>query len=162
MSETIMSKAEVLELVEDEWKRFLDLLGALNDVQKSEPCLPGGWTAKDLLAHLTAWERELGTWIASASSGNDPGVPRFTDEYINAFNARVYAENRYRPYVDVYTDLLRTHDDFLVPQIRALPDKLSDPRWSVWRDGKPPWTLVEGNTYGHFREHAEALRECFQ
>ncbi len=162
MTETTLSKAEVLERIQAEWKQFAELLASLTDAQKADPCLPGGWTVKDLLAHLTAWERALGTWIEAANEGRDPGIPRFTDEYVNGINAQVYAENRTRPYADVYEDYLKTHDEFLIPQFRALPDDPADPRWSVWRDRRPPWLLVEGNTYGHFCEHADALRACFQ
>src|SRR6185436_20487176 len=161
MAAKILTKAEMLGLIQAEWTRFSDLLAGLSDAQKADPCLPGNWTVKDLLAHLAAWERELGTWIEAANAGLDPGVPQFTEKYIDNFNAQVYEENHARSYADVYADFLRTHDDFLIPQFRALPDDLADPGWSVWRDRNPPWLLVAGNTYAHFQEHAETIRACF-
>jgi uncharacterized protein (TIGR03083 family) len=153
-----MTKAEIMILIQQAWDDFNSLLDGLSDAQKSTPDPKDGWTVKDVLAHIAIWERSLGTWLAAANSGHEPDVPRFTDEYINEMNARIYEEHREQPYRQVYEMFRGIHRSFLMPHLEVLPEDNDDPRWLLWRDGRPPWTLIAGNTYEHYKEHAEAIR----
>lgn len=152
-----MNKQEALDLIQKEWDDFLNLLATLSEQQQIAPTLAGNWSVKDTLVHLSAWEAELTRWLSAANAGNNPGVPKFTDDYINQFNEKIYLDNRQRSYADVYANLRATHDA-AVAQIKALPDDPNDPKWALWQRPDGPWSLIEGNTYGHFREHADTIR----
>jgi hypothetical protein len=162
LTTTTLTKAEVLTLIEQAWMEFNALLDQLSDEQKNTPVLADGWTVKDVLAHIAMWERSLGVWLATANAGYEPELPKFTDDYINATNAQIYEHHLHEPYKQVYGMFCAVHQSFLMPHLEALPEDNDDPRWLVWRGGVPPWSLIAGNTYEHYREHAEFIqRELF-
>lgn len=158
-----MNKTECLALLQLSWHELLDALSLVPEDQRDSTLLENNWTVKDMVAHVSAWERELAIWLNNDNNGHEPGVPNFTDDYVNGFNAAIYAENRARSYEEVYQNLLDVHDHMLLPALHEMADAPDDdPCWSRWRDGLPPWRLIAGNSYDHYPEHVEALKFAFQ
>src|SRR5258707_495564 len=129
----------------------MDTLTALGDRQSEDVPIDHELTVKDMLAHLTAWEHELIGWLKAAYEGKVPDIPHFTDEFINDFNARVYADTHDDKFFEIYDTFLRVHQEVL-PLIQALPDDEKDPRWALWKNPNHPWSLIAGNTYEHYKE----------
>ena len=74
-------------------------LGQLSDQNMLTPARDDGWTAKDILAHLTTWEQRLLRWIERWHETGDPGRPEVgvTWAGFDTLNERDYAaakENR--------------------------------------------------------------------
>ena len=63
-----------------------------------EPALSNGWSVKDMLAHLGAWETRAEYLYRSLSSGKDP-EDTITD--FNVFNANTYDANRDKPLAEI-------------------------------------------------------------
>jgi hypothetical protein len=156
-----MNKTECLNLIATGWQTLNTTLDHLSDAQKLDPRLESGWSVKDTIAHLMAWESELLRWLTRGNQGLDPEVPKFTDDYIHDFNARIFAENRNRSLIELQAAYRRTHDA-VMGAVGALPDNLADARLKVWRNGEIPWNLIEGNTYGHYPEHIDMIRAAFE
>ena len=53
------NRTELLAAIEQSWHALMDLAQALSPEQWSGPTDAAGWSAKDHLAHLAAWERSL-------------------------------------------------------------------------------------------------------
>jgi len=157
-----MDKREILSRIDAGWRHFNALIDSLTDAQKAAPVLPDGWTIKDVLAHITAWEQELTGWLDVANAGHEPNVPAFTQAYTDQTNAAIYRRNRDRSYGDVYAEYQATHTHDVLRAVAALPDDPADPRWKVWRTRERPWELIAGNTYGHYEEHEPAIRAAFK
>src|SRR5216683_4947117 len=91
---------ELLEMVDDSWKRFRESVRGLGRSRMDEPT-GAGWTFRDLLAHVAAWHdltarrlrvyRMTGTYPGPGDEAS-LGLPAFADE--NEFNARVAASHR--------------------------------------------------------------------
>ena len=47
---------ELLAAIDASWQRYVDVLGRLNDEQWVGPTDAEGWTVKDHVAHVSAWE----------------------------------------------------------------------------------------------------------
>ncbi len=147
-----------------EWAALEEAIANLSAEQMSAPGA-GGWSVKDNLAHLTAWEQfMLGCYLqgrpAHEAMGMDEATFRAADE--DGLNDITYRRNRDRPVADVVADWRRSH--------RALVDYL----WSVPFDGlmkpldpddpekRPVIGWVIGNTYEHYQEHGANIRALIQ
>jgi hypothetical protein len=152
-----LTKQTVLNRLRDERSHFEELLAGFNANQMTNTALNDGWTIKDTVAHLTAWEKELLRWLKMADEGQPPDMPRpgQWDSYIEAFNARQYAANRQRPLDEVMTEFRLVYSQ-LWTALQTLPDDPDDPSWSVWYGGQPPWGLV-ATYYHHYAEHGQAI-----
>src|SRR5258708_34568985 len=51
------SKAQLLNDLKDEQARWEALLSDIGEVHMTQPEVAGGWSIKDIVAHLTGWRR---------------------------------------------------------------------------------------------------------
>jgi hypothetical protein len=123
-----------------------------------EPGVEGDWSVKELVAHLTWYERVVvmgAQQILRRGFYEPSGLAALG---LDERNARIAAEARATPLREVLAEAERVFEQ-LCALIAACPDDiLNDPR----RLGMPlevaPWTLVADNTYEHYRQHAPAIR----
>jgi uncharacterized damage-inducible protein DinB len=121
--------------------------------------LPGGWTIKDIAAHLTSYDR----WFVNASQAHfqgklppPDGSEGMSEEERNQF---FYEQARDRPLEEVLEEsegvflrlleMVAAHEEqFLVtPQeIEGVPEPVR------------VWEILRGNGYEHYRQHAGDLR----
>ena len=108
----------------------------------------GGWTRKQMLAHITAWhERTVEAISRVAEAGDVPGEPEPTD-VINARAARAAIGRTTGEVLAAMDDSYR--------QVRRAVSRLTAAQLSA-RDG---WVaaMIAGNTYDHYAEHLADLR----
>src|SRR5690348_9274215 len=74
-------------------------LAPLDAAQMTAPRLPGGWSVKETLAHLSIWHRRALDIIEPVEPPRVPDIPAggIADEQVNAFNARFYAQHKDLP-----------------------------------------------------------------
>ncbi len=74
-------------------------------------------------------------------------------------NTVVYQQNRDRPLAEILAESQAVHED-LVQLLEELPEEHYGNSARV--RGVPadwlPWRVLEGNTFGHYREHARDVR----
>jgi hypothetical protein len=71
------SKAQLVEHIEREQDRFLDLLASVPPSRRREAGAWGdGWTIQDLVAHLTEWHLMFLRWYREGRRGGHPAPPR--------------------------------------------------------------------------------------
>lgn len=154
-----LTKQTVLNRLRDERSHFEEMLAGLSENQMTNVALDDGWTIKDTVAHLTAWEKEMLRWLKMASEGVSPDMPRpgHWDTYVQAFNAREFAANRHRPLNEIMVESRQVYSQ-LWAALQALPDDPNDPSWAVWFGGQPPWSLV-ATYYHHYAEHRQVIEK---
>lgn len=54
---TEMTRDELTAIIEDSWQRLDAAVDGLDDAALVEPDVVGPWSVKDLLGHVTAWDR---------------------------------------------------------------------------------------------------------
>jgi hypothetical protein len=148
------SSDELLARIDRDWKGFWLLVDQFDAGQMETPDA-SGWSLKDNLAHLAAWERYLVEHtIHHAVMGIDASTMATLDEA--GLNALIRAHNRDRDLADVMADLRQAHratvntiaamrfDDLLQPLDAAAPSQTL-------------LSWVTGNTYEHYQEHAAML-----
>src|SRR5687768_9589827 len=118
-----MKKSELLNWLQEKyqkWEAFLDQIGS---TRMDQPGVNGDWSMKDVVAHLTDWNRWLVARLQAAGRGEPEPAPPWpahlqTDDEINAW---IYEANRGRSVREV---LDATHQVFqqLLAVVEGFPE----------------------------------------
>lgn len=160
------SKQELLKRVRERHADMEGLLASLSVEQMTAPVLDDGWSVKDSLAHLVAWEGLLLDWTASCRRGEDivrwgPGFEIDGDnsqEQMNRLNTHLYEKNKARKVGEVLDDFRATYLRVVELLEGLSEDEIFDPDHFPVRRGRPLITLLVGDTYEHYDEHAGWIR----
>jgi hypothetical protein len=150
-----MDKATLLSKVRESKAEWNAALAEVSREQRMLAELGGGWTAKDIVAHITWSEREMATLMRLRSmEGASPLWAKPWDERNNA----IYQENRERPLHEVMTEAEETWRE-LLEGLEGLSDEdLVDPnRFAGMPADWVPWEIIAQNTYEHYTEHIPML-----
>lgn len=154
-----MDKAEVLNKMKTARSELDEMVSAFDAQQMLAPALPGGWSVKDSLAHIEFWERRVIEVFSALSAGRQP-EPMFGGVDTDAVNQRVLELNRTRQLDEVRQSEQAAYQTFLSLVEQASPEDLFDGSRFAWTQGQPFVDWIDGNTYGHYPEHIEAMRAC--
>lgn len=143
MTDTVL-RDRLLRSIDAARDREAALLALCDD---PTPAPPGRWTAKDNVAHLSAW-REYAVRVLDAVRAGDVEVEELDD--IDATNARILAERRHLP-AQAVRDAAALSYARLLEAIGACDDaQLLRPRPG---SGAPTWRVVPGNGHVHVSQH---------
>ncbi len=150
---TTINKTQLLAELNNEnadWQALLDDIGEANMMQ---PEVAGGWSIKDIVAHLTGWRRRTVRRIQAALNHESDFTPPWPSELQedDEINAWIYETNRDRPLADVLSDSREVFQQ-LVAAIDAFPDEIQVPQRFEWLEGEP----LSGKVFfSHFHEEHE-------
>jgi hypothetical protein len=152
-----MDKITLLDQVRETHAQIEAAVAALDD-EALLGAAPGmrGWTRKDVLAHVEWWNNHSTDVIAGVRTGVDPYPGGDEPWDVDAWNARLLAENRDRTAADVRRG---EADSFarLVAAIEGATDPelfAEDPH--PWLDGTVAETVMDDSTR-HYPEHVPHL-----
>ena len=157
VDEQITSKAELLAAIRAEREALEAAVDDLDEEHMLEPVFDGGWSVKDTLAHITAWEQLMIDWVETSLRGDVPQRPVSGDDWVDQLNARLHAENKGKGLDEVQRDFAASYQEALALVERLDEDDLFDPERFPWRDGSPLWQMVAANTNWHYKDHREAI-----
>ncbi len=145
-----METAQVLSMIDQARDRLAEALAGVSRERLVAPGAEGGWSAKDILAHITWSERELvGVLQQRAMVGSD--LWRLSQDERNAV---VYASNRERPLDDVLEDARQVFAALRAEIARLSDAEINDPALIAnIPGGITPWQLLAGGTWRHYDEH---------
>src|SRR5215470_14413811 len=117
------SKAQLLRDLHSEQASWEALLRDIGEDHMTQPEVAGGWSIKDIVAHLTGWRRRTVGRFQAALRDEPPPPPPWpphlqTDDEINAW---IYAAYQDRTVSDVLLDS-RTVFQQLVETLDAFPE----------------------------------------
>jgi hypothetical protein len=157
-------KAELMARIDREWAALEQTIAPLSQAQMTTSGT-GGWSAKDLLAHISAWEHVLlvvdlqgGTFAAAA--GMDEATSAATEHMTaeTGLNDYFYERDKALPLSEVLANLRATHQ-----QVLAALEPLDDADLRRAHDPDDPEArLVDsivGDTYAHYRQHRATIEE---
>src|SRR5262245_35387217 len=149
-----MEKAAFLADLDAERARWDAALAQVDEARLRQMSTAGEWSIKDLVAHVTWFEREMVNMLRKrALAGSDLwNLPQ--DER----NAAIYAENRDRTPGEVLDEARRVYAELRELLTSVTSEDLADP--GRFRDMPPtwiPWRVLAENTYEHYRDHLKQL-----
>jgi hypothetical protein len=167
--EAEMSPAKVLAEMQKGKAEIDALVGGLDEGTLDGPRMYGELTIKDVMAHLSGWVALEATWLEGSVKGEQivrfaPGFELNEDksnarELEDGLNAEIYRQNKDKPAREVVDGFHAAHDR-LVRLVGGMSERdLMEPGRFEWWQDEPIWTSIAGNTYEHYREHAELIRQ---
>lgn len=160
-----MNKQEVLQTARAEFDRLEALLSGLSEAQILATVLDDGWSIKDVIAHLKAWQELSIMRLEAGQYGVEPARPNWpeqldleTESNIDEINAWIYAQHRDMPWPDLYQVWRYGYLRFLaLGELIPEEDLLKKKRYA-WTDS---YSLADSliNSARHHKEHREMLLE---
>ena len=146
-----MTKAELLAAIRRDRAALDALVASLTDAQMIAPSLEAGWSIKDAIAHISAWEGRCAGWLEAVTRGETPDRPEVND--VDGANARDYAAAKQQPLIDVLATSRGAHAAML-RSVEALSEAdLTDEN----RFGWPTSQMASSNSDEHYREHTAQI-----
>lgn len=153
-----MNKAELIEALNREREKILDLLEAVPEEDYEKPGVAGEWSLKDLIAHLSLWEGEVVRLLWQLKSGQKPSTAQFRPQPVDEINKLWYQQMKDRPLERILDDFhaVRTQT---IRRIEDFSDRdLTDPQRYPWSKGKALWEWIANDSFLHEAEHTEQIR----
>lgn len=149
-----LRKKELLQAIDREYASLEELLTKLKPRQMTQRGVTrGGWSVKDILAHLFEWQQMNLRWYEIGLRGEEQKMPApgFTWREIPRLNAMFYRKHRRRSLNSVRYDFRISHAR-IVTLINMLSDsELTTIGYFNWTG--PSWTLSDyfrANTAAHY------------
>lgn len=166
----ITTKAELLEAINANWQAINQAIDALSEVRMITIHDVQGWTVKDHIAHMAAWERSALFFLQGKPRHEGLGVSEslYLSEDADLINASIYQQQRTTSlatvidnFREVHGQLLRalepiTDAELLLPYRHFLPDEPGE------GDGPPGINVVYGNSAHHYQEHLAWMRALIE
>ena len=118
-----MNKPELLRWLMEEQQKWELLLAAIGEERMAQPGVNGDWSMRDIIAHLTGWQRWLVARLQAAGVGQPEPAPAWPTALTaeDDINAWIYETNRNRTVRQVVDDAHAVHEQLLAT-IQALPE----------------------------------------
>jgi hypothetical protein len=151
---------ELLGRIDREWARLNDLIHRMTPAQMETP-IGDGWSPKDHLAHVTAWERYLiGTVIGGKPAHESFGFPPELwgeDRDVDEENALLVQASAAKSLAEVMDEFHHVH-----AEARAAVAGIDFAGWAArvreWNgEQRPMLDWIAGNSYDHYLEHWQWL-----
>jgi uncharacterized protein (TIGR03083 family) len=141
-------KTDILEHVHATHNEFSEALAQIPPERMTLPGVNGDWSVKDVLAHISWWERHL---LRRLHTGQDdlyrPGVdPRAATD---TANAEIFAASHERPLQDIRAEFDASYQE-LLNALETLPAELATE--------DETYQVIGADTFGHYPEHTAMLR----
>jgi hypothetical protein len=121
-----MQKSELLQWFQGEVQQWNALLDHIGMARMEQSGVNGDWSMKDMIAHLTGWNRKLVAGILALQRGEPEPPPPWPDhlDTDDAVNVWLYESNRERPLRDVLDESQQVFQQLLTV-VEALPEDVA-------------------------------------
>ena len=150
-----MEKSDLIRRVESARRGWDELLGQVDDELALRPGAEGELSVKDLVAHVTWYEREVVKMLRTRTMDGSDLWALGPDER----NAAIHREVRGMSLADVRAESAMVFAA-LMEQLRLLPDEAyhDAARFTDMPPDWVPWKLIAGNTIWHYPDHTGSIR----
>jgi tetratricopeptide (TPR) repeat protein len=143
-------KPVLLQLLQQAYLDQKAFVRGLTDVDRAAVGAAHLWSARDHVAHLTFWRQRL---VAKLSAILNHDVQPESGD-IEQLNARVFEEQRERPWSDMLMEAERAHAETIAHIDRLSErDLITSNRFDWIPEAEPLYTVIMGFTYEHGQQH---------
>ncbi len=154
------TKAALLEQIESSWPALDSLLDRLTETQMTALQDRAGWTVKDHLVHLAAWEDSVTALFRGQPRHQAMGIDEasFTTGSSDEINALIQARRKDDSLHDVLAQLRASHESLMAALARLSDADLTRRARDLFpafpaRDERRLIDVIYENTAEHFDEH---------
>jgi len=119
-----ITKAELIPNMQMGWADLWAYLDTLSEAQLTQPTDAGGWTIKDHIIHLAAWEGSMNDLLQKKPRWEymHVSLPVWENGSIDDINAEIYAYNKDLSWEQVNQIFQQAHDE-LIARVQALSEE---------------------------------------
>jgi hypothetical protein len=153
------TRAELMAELDREWASIERICFSLTEVDMVAPNAAGERSIKDVLVHLSAWEKYLLDRLSFVMTGMRPQYAVMTtSDDVHRFNAQVYEQNKDRPLTSVVIEFRSLYRGVMTV-LEALSDEQLTQAYNYDfpDDSLNLLQLIRANTCDHFKEHCNAM-----
>ena len=159
----VNDKKDLLDSIHQSRERFKDALYSLDEGQMTIFEDDQGWTIKDHIAHVAAWERSVVALLQGRNRFEGLGIDEtlsLSHDY-DQINAVIQAQNRDTPFNEVLDEFEAVHADLMGLLAPLTDEDLQKPTRHYLPTGArgasdtPVIRVIYSNTTGHYDEHLE-------
>ncbi len=164
MTHRLMSKSQLLETMRAQRQQWEETLFAIGEDRMTQPGLNGDWSARDIVAHTTTYERWLLEWLDATARGESARPSVLDDSDAARRDRAAHKLTLAFPLDLVLGDSWLTFERLSLAVERLSENDLEDvsraPQFVQRRwDGKTTLCqAIASLTYEHYQEHLPALR----
>jgi hypothetical protein len=159
-----MAKGELLEKIATSYANWQALVDRVPRERMTEPGFAGEWSLKDVLAHITVYERWTADNLETDARGEPAaevvawGPPDGNSADMDARNAAYHRHYRDTPLDEVLAAAMMHHQRLVAAIEGVAEHDLNDPQKFAWTMGQPVWEAIAGNSYEHYDDHQAGVR----
>lgn len=149
-----MDKATFISALQQARAAWEALLVQIDEQRMLQPGIVGTWSVKDLIAHMSWYEREMVPVIRLRLFSGSEWWALPADER----NEMIYQQHRQRPLQKVVEEGQRSYTE-LLEALQSLSDEdLNNPhRFKDMPEDWIPWQIFAGNSSEHYQDHLPTL-----
>ncbi len=153
------TRAQLMAELDREWASIERICFELSESELVTPRAEGEWSVKDILVHLSAWEKYLLDRLSYMMTGMNPRYPAMANwDDVHHFNAHVYAENLDRPLTSVVIEFRNLYRGVMTVIEGLSDEQLFQPySYDFPDDSLNLLQLIRANTCDHYREHCAVM-----
>ena len=139
---------QVLGQINQAWEELQEILGKVPRERIEEEGVIESWSVKDMVGHMTSWEKDTMEKIQDYFRNGDAAV---LDWYnVDAFNAQTVGSNHRRSTDEILDDMKATHQELIV-----FVQNLSEASLAIPEVEK----RIHTDTFDHYHEHTEEIQK---
>ncbi len=155
-------KEHILSALREQFDRWEELLASLSEEQITTPHFDYGWSIKDVMAHLWAWQQISSARMEAGALDREPEFPEWIvslenwESNADRVNASTFARNHEKSWSEVHQNWENGFLRFLELGNEISEKDLLDGERYPWLHGYSLAFILVAS-YDHHQEHFEKL-----
>lgn len=123
-----------------------------------------GYSAKDVLAHITAWEQLCLSWYHAGVNGETPHLPHegYNWRQIPELNAMFYRRDKDKPLAQVLKDFQQSYEEILATVQQIDEKEMFTPQVYSWTNQNAMGTYFVSATCSHYVWAQKEIKKCLK
>jgi len=163
-----MNKVRFLELMRSERERWEALLSKIDEEEMERPGVVNKWSARDIIVHVTAYERGLVEWLEAARRGEVKTFVDLDHPDVDYRNEVILEKSQGRSLEEIEAEAGRVFGR-LMELVEALPEEelveAQRVEWYVkprWGERRALWECIADDSYRHYIQHLEDVHRWLE
>ncbi len=164
MADEAMTKARFLETMRTKRQQWEDTIAAVGAERMTLPGFAGVWSVRDVVAHITAYERWMLEHMEAEARGEQTAPSVLDDKDMERRNMVAHEQTRDLALDAVMAEARRVWEGLIAAVERTPEEDLIElsraPGYvtSGWGHDSALWEAIMGLTYEHYDEHLPDFR----
>ena len=151
---TKVSKAEATRELERHWAELRSVIESVPDEEIAQPGVVEEWSVKDIVGHIAFWADRGAATLRASNAGSFEGLVWGEGEtWVDDWNERESQVRKDKPYTEIRGEWLKAHE-----AARQALEGASDETLDAPFRGHTVADFYIGDTYTHYKEHAEQIK----